>query len=139
MYLLDTNIISEMRKVAIGRGNPNVAAWVSEQNGEFFYLSAIVLMELERGALGMERKDSAQGRILRTWLEQIVKKEFKTRILPVDAATAEICAKLHVPDRSPENDAWIAVQAIQHGLTLITRNEKDFTDLGVQVFNPFGA
>lgn len=137
MYLLDTNIVSELRKCAVGKGNQGVCEWADGQDLQEFYLSAVVLMELERGVLVAERKDPQQGAALRAWLENIVKKQFSARILPVDAQTAAICAALHVPDKSPENDAWIAAQARQHRLTLITRNEKDFRGLGVKVFNPF--
>ena len=137
MYLLDTNTISELRKVAIGKGNTAVAAWAARQDFRDCHTSAVVMMELERGVLSMERKDATQGEVLRTWLDQKIKRDFKERILAIDATTAGICARLHIPDRSPENDAWIAAQAIQHGLTVVTRNEKDFAELGVQVWNPF--
>lgn len=137
MFLLDTNIISEMRKIEQGKGHRGVTAWVANTPAPQICTSAIVMMELERGVLAMERKDVAQGQRLRNWLENVVKKRFSNNILPIDAHTAEICAKLHIPDRSPENDAWIAAQALQHGLTVVTRNEKDFADLGVRVFNPF--
>nr|CBA05611.1 putative plasmid stability-like protein [Neisseria meningitidis alpha275] len=101
------------------------------------YTSAIVMMELERGVLGMECKDGQQGGILRRWLEEVVKPTFKARILPINETTAEICARLHIPDKSPENDAWIAATAKQHGLTLATRNIKDFEHSGVKLINPF--
>lgn len=137
MYLLDTNTISELRKVAIGKGHSSVAAWAAMQDFRDCYTSAVVMMELEHGVLAMARKDVRQGQVLRTWLDHKIKQDFKERILTIDAYTAEICAKLHIPDRSPENDAWIAAQAIQHGLIVATRNEKDFAALGVRVFNPF--
>lgn len=137
MYLMDTNLISEMRKIEQGKGSANVTAWLGEIPNSLLCTSAVVMMELERGVLPMERKDIEQGKRLRHWLENVVKKQFNGRILPIDASTAEICAALHVPDRSPENDAWIAAQAIQHHLILVTRNEKDFAELGIRVLNPF--
>lgn len=137
MYLMDTNLISEMRKIEQGKGSANVTAWLGEIPNSLLCTSAVVMMELERGVLSMERKDIEQGKRLRHWLENVVKKQFNGRILPIDASTAEICAALHVPDHSPENDAWIAAQAIQHHLILVTRNEKDFAELGIRVLNPF--
>ncbi|MDO4879297.1 MAG: type II toxin-antitoxin system VapC family toxin [Neisseria sp.] len=137
MYLLDTNIISEMRKIAKGKGNSNVAAWLERTDQTGLYTSAVVIMELERGVLGMERKDPIQGAALRAWKTAVTERFFKGRILPIDAATAEICARLHIPDRSPENDVWIAATAKQHGLILATRNVKDMEQTGVKLFDPF--
>lgn len=96
-------------------------------------------MELERGILRMERKDQAQGQVLRAWLEQTVKPTFENRILPIDETTAAICARLLTLDPAPENDAWIAAAAIQHRLILVTRNTADFDHTGARVFNPFDA
>ncbi|STZ76863.1 type II toxin-antitoxin system VapC family toxin [Bergeriella denitrificans] len=135
MYLLDTNIISDTRRPE--RTNSGLQQWLADKDPAAFYTSAIVMMELERGVLGIERKDQAQGAILRQWLEDTVKPAFSGRILPIDEATAEICAALHIPDRSPENDAWIAATAKQHRLILVTRNTADFERTGVKLFNPF--
>ena len=137
MFLLDTNIISEMRKVKSGKADSNVTAWLANQNSNSLYTSVIVMMELERGILGMERKDLVQGRALRIWFEHMTAAMLQGRILPIDEPTAEICARLHIPDKSPENDAWIAATAKQHGLTLATRNIKDFEHSGVKLINPF--
>ncbi|WP_298081439.1 type II toxin-antitoxin system VapC family toxin [uncultured Cardiobacterium sp.] len=135
MYLLDTNLISETRRIP--KINAGVAKWLKQTPKESLYTCAVVMMELERGVLGMERKDPAQGLHLRRWLEQDVKRRFAGRILPIDEDTATICARLHVPDRSPENDAWIAAIAIQHHLTIVTRNVADFTESGAKLLNPF--
>lgn len=135
MYLLDTNVISETRRPV--RMHRNVRAWLEQTSPESLYTSVIVMMELERGVLGMERKDPAQGAILREWLEQVIKPAFNGRILPIDEATAGICARLHIPDRSPENDSWIAATAKQYGLTLATRNVKDMRHAGIKLFDPF--
>ncbi|CAM5187256.1 Probable ribonuclease FitB [Oligella ureolytica] len=137
MYLLDTNVISEMRKVATGRANLGLCEWASRQEASWFHISVVTAMELERGILSVERRDTQQGKLLRRWLEQVVRRQFGDKTLFIDDITAEICASLHVPNRCPENDAWIAAQAIQHNLTLVTRNEKDFIGLGIKLINPF--
>ena len=135
MYLLDTNIISETRRP--DRTNPALKAWLAKQAQSGLYTSAVVMMELERGVLGMERKDKAQGAVLRRWLDNIIKPAFSGRILPADADTATVCAALHIPDKAPENDAWIAATAKQHRLILVTRNIADFERTGVRLINPF--
>lgn len=137
MYLLDTNVISEMRKVATGRANLGLCEWASRQEASWFHISVVTAMELERGILSVERRDTQQGKLLRRWLEQVVRRQFGDKTLFIDDITAEICASLHVPNRCPENEAWIAAQAIQHNLTLVTRNEKDFIGLGIKLINPF--
>lgn len=137
MYLLDTNVISEMRKVATGWANLGLCEWASRQEASWFHISVVTAMELERGILSVERRDTQQGKLLRRWLEQVVRRQFGDKTLFIDDITAEICASLHVPNRCPENDAWIAAQAIQHNLTLVTRNEKDFIGLGIKLINPF--
>lgn len=137
MYLLDTNLISEIRKLPKGKCNQGVAEWVHRTSKELMFTNAVVIMELERGVLAMERKDKAQGEMLRYWLDNEVKPAFDGKILKIDDKTAQICAKLHIPDHAPENDAWIASSAIQHHLTLVTRNTADFARLGVKLFNPF--
>lgn len=137
MYLLDTNVISEIRRLKHGKCDPNVAKWVQNTTEELMYTNAVVMMELERGVLSMERKDPKQGKMLRNWLEERVKPAFLGKVLPIEEQTAQICAKLHIPDHAPENDAWIAASAIQHHLILVTRNTADFARTGVKLFNPF--
>ncbi|MDR7015616.1 type II toxin-antitoxin system VapC family toxin [Acinetobacter sp. 3657] len=137
MYLLDTNIISEMRRLPKSKADAGVTAWAKSVNTHTFYTCTVVMMELERGVLGLERKDPAQGQILRLWFENTVKSAFHQRILTIDSDTARLCANLHIPDKAPENDAWIASIAIQHNLVLVTRNVSDFQDMGVEIINPF--
>lgn len=137
MYLLDTNIISEIRKLAKNKCDKNVADWVRSTSKDLMFTNAVVMMELERGVMSIERKDTTQGKLLRHWFEMDVKPAFHGKILKIDEQTAQICAKLHIPDHAPENDAWIAASAIQHNLVLVTRNTADFARTGVKLFNPF--
>ena len=139
MYLLDTNVVSEIRKIQQGKADTHLSAWVRQIPANQMYISTITLLELETGIMRIERKDPAQGTTLRTWLEQQVKLTFRGRILPFDEYTAPICATMHTPDPKPITDSLIAATAKQHGLTVVTCNVKDFTETGVKVFNPFEA
>jgi len=137
MFLLDTNVVSELRKVRLGRAGANVAAWAQSVDAADLFVSAITIMELELGVLSMERKDAQQGALLRLWLEQQVLTEFAGRTLPIDTAVAQRCARLHVPDRRGERDALIAATALVHGMTVVTRNVEDFKPTGVLLTNPW--
>jgi len=139
MLLLDTNVVSELRKLGDGKADANVVAWLSGHDAAYFFLSAITLMELEIGIARMERRDARQGQRLRTWLERYVMPEFSGRILPVDAVVARQCAHLHVPDPKPDRDAYIAGTAMVHAMTLVTRNVADFAAMPVPVLNPWDA
>ncbi|MCB1393584.1 type II toxin-antitoxin system VapC family toxin [Nitrobacter sp.] len=136
-YLLDTNVVSELRKIGDGKADAKVAAWVDAEDAESFFISAITILELERGVLAVQRRDAAQGARLRTWLDNHVRPEFAGRILPVDDQIATRCAHLHIPDRRNEVDALIAATALVHGLTVATRNVRDFEGTGVVVVNPW--
>lgn len=136
-YLLDTNVVSELRKIGDGKADPNVAAWIDAEDAESFFISAITILELERGALRVQRRDPAQGARLRVWLDNHVRPEFAGRILPVDDAVATRCAYLHVPDRRNEVDALIAATALVHGMTVATRNVRDFEGTGIVVVDPW--
>lgn len=134
MFLLDTNVISELRKP---QADPAVVAWARGMAAYKLYISAITLLEIETGILRLERRDSSQAEILRTWLEGHVIPAFAGRVLSIDSQVARRCARLHVPDRSNECDALIAATALVHGMTIVTRNAKDFTFDGIAVINPW--
>ena len=137
MFLLDTNVVSELRKAGDGKADPNVLAWLSHVDAITLYLSAVVLMELELGVLRMERRDRVQGAQLRSWLDHHVIPEFRDRMLPVDTTVALRCAPIHVPDPHPERDAFIAATALVHGMTIVTRNVSDFERSGAPLLNPW--
>lgn len=139
MYLLDTNVISELRKAGDGRADGNVVAWLTSVDAATVYLSVITVMELELGVLRIERRDPAQGRLLRAWMDQQVLPEFADRTLPIDKAVALRCAPLHVPDPCSERDAFIAATALTHGMTIVTGNVADFAATGVRLLNPWTA
>lgn len=137
MYLLDTNVISELRKAGDGRADAHVVAWLGSVDAAELYISAITAMELELGILLVERRDKLQGQRLRAWMELQVRPEFADRTLPVDTAVALRCARLHVPDPRAERDAWIAATALVHGMTVVTRNLADFEPTGVRLLDPW--
>ena len=137
MYLLDTNVISEIRKVNAGKANINVAQWTSQTSQSLMYVSVISLMEIEQGILRLERKDTVQACLLKDWLHNIVLPSFDNNVVNIDKNIALTCATLHVPDKQPANDSLIAATALVHDLTLVTRNTKDFEQTGVKLFNPF--
>jgi len=137
MYLLDTNVISELRKVGDGKADAAVVAWVSGVDAGEMFISALTLMELEIGILRAERRDPAQGARLRGWFETQVCPEFEDRTLSIDGAIARRCARLHVPDPKSERDALIAATALEHGLTVVTRNMADFAATGAPLINPW--
>ena len=108
MFVLDTNVVSELRRVRTGKADRNLAAWGSTVDAPTRFVSAITIMELETGVLQIERRDTAQGALLRAWLDEHVLPEFAGRVLPVDTAIAQRCARLPIPDRRSERDALIA-------------------------------
>jgi len=137
MYLLDTNVVSELRKAKSGKANENVVAWASNISATSLFLSVISILELETGVLIMERRDPVQGAVLRAWLASHVLPAFSERILPFDTAVAQRCAKLHVPDPCSDRDAIIAATALVHGMSVVTRNVSDFDATGVEIINPW--
>jgi predicted nucleic acid-binding protein len=139
MYLLDTNTVSELRKVASGKADPRVANWITSVSPSALYVSVITIEELRIGVLRIERRDALQGALLRHWLVEGVLHAFSDRILSVDLAVAECSARMQVPDPRPIRDAYISATAVVHGLTVVSRNVSDFTACGAQVLNPWLA
>ncbi len=137
MFILDTNVVSELRKATTGKANANVVAWAAAQEPSALFLSAITLLELEMGVRRTERRDSAQGAVLRAWMDKRVLPAFEGRVLPVDGPVALLCASLHVPDPRSDRDALIAATGLVHAMPIVTRNVADFEPTGVQVVNPW--
>ena len=137
MFLLDTNVVSELRKTASGKCDKNVKTWADATSATAHYLSTISVLEIEIGILSISRRDATQGAVLRAWMDQRVLPTFDDRIVPVDTAVAQRCARLHVPDPQSDRDALIAATALVHGLTVVTRNTDDFAATGVELINPW--
>ncbi len=137
MFLLDTNVISALRRP--DRLPPEVAAWADNADVNEFYISAVSILEIEQGILAKERVDAPTGVILRTWFQNDVLTPFADRIVPIDTDVALRCAALHVPDPQPERDGLIAATALVHSMTVVTRNVGDFEPTGVAVLNPWAG
>ena len=137
MYLLDTNVVSELRKVDAGLADLRVKVWAENLDAQSAFLSVITVLELEQGILLMERRDPQQGKMLRDWMENLVLPDFVGRILPVDLSAARKCAALHVPDPLEDRDSLIAATALVHGMTVVTRDVSHFERTGVGILNPW--
>jgi len=137
MYLLDTNVLSELRKVPLGKADPSVRAWAESVDGATLFVSVITLMELETGILLIARRDPVQGDLLRAWLEAYLLPTFSNRIISVDLEIARRCASLSIPNPRPRRDALITATALVHRLTVVTRNVADFLPTGAIVLNPW--
>jgi len=137
MFLIDTNVISESRKIRSGRAEPEVVVWLQATDPSTTFISAMSLFELELGVVHVERRDPTQGVRLRRWLDHIVKPGFAGRVLAMDGEIAAASARLQVPDPVSERDGWIAATALVHTLTVVTRNVGDFTATGVGLLNPW--
>jgi toxin FitB len=135
MYILDTNVVSELRKAK--KANQNVTKWAQPLPSATLYISVISLLELEIGILLIERRDKEQGAILRAWMNRHVLPTFSGRILAINTEVAQRCATLHVPNPRSDRDALIAATALVHGLTVATKNVADFEDMGVGLLNPW--
>ena len=138
MFVIDTSVVSELRKVRAGRADPGVEAWAEQVSSAALFISAITIHELEHGVLLMERSDARQGALLREWLDDSVTAAFGDRVLAVDARVARRAAALLVPDPAPFRDALIGATAMVHGMTLVTRDRKDFDRFDeLDVINPW--
>ena len=137
MYLLDTNVVPELRKIRAGKADSHVTAWANSIDAADLYVSVISIQELEIGVLLAERRDPSQGAVFRAWLDNHVLPAFSGRILSVDCAVAMRSARLHVPDPCPVRDGLIAATALVHGMTVVTRNVADFKPTGVATLNPW--
>jgi predicted nucleic acid-binding protein len=135
MYILDTNVVSELRKAK--KADPNVRNWAHTLPAGSLYLSVISILELELGVLIMERRDKKQGGILRAWMDGHVLPTFAGRVLAIDTAVAQRSAAFHVPDPRSDRDALIAATALVHDMTVVTRNVNHFQPMGVTVINPW--
>lgn len=135
MFILDTNVVSELRKAR--KADPNVRKWADALPAANLYISAITVLELELGILRIERRDRKQGAVLRAWMEAHVLPTFAGRVLGIDTPVARKCAALHVANPRSDRDALIAATAHVHGMTIATRNGKDFQSMGVNLVNPW--
>ncbi len=137
MYVLDTNVVSELRKARDGKADQHVAGWAAAVPPSNMFLSTVTIQELEQGVLMIERRDRAQGAVLREWLDSRVLPAFAGRVLPIDTDVARRCACLHVPNPQGERDALIAATALVHGMSVVTRNVGNFASTGVRIINPW--
>jgi predicted nucleic acid-binding protein len=137
MFILDTNVVSELRKAATGKADPRVVAWAASIRPSALFLSVVTLMEIEQGILQLESRDARQGAAIRRWFEGQVRPAFDGRVLAIDDRVALRCARLHIPDPRKERDALIAATALVHGMTVVTRDTPDFAPTGVPLINPW--
>lgn len=135
-YLLDTNVISELRKSS-ERINPEVRNWAAQHDVETMFLSALSVFEIELGIERKQRVHAEQAMRLRDWFDGVVQPMFAGRILPLTDRVAAVAARMNVPDPRPLADCFIAATAIVNGMTVVTRNVSDLDDLGVAVINPW--
>jgi hypothetical protein len=137
MFILDTNVVSELRKGT--KAHRYVRTWAQALPASSLYLSAISILELEMGILLIQRRDQKQGVVLRAWMDKHVLPTFAGRILAIDTAVAQRYAALHVPNPRSDRDAIIAATALVHGMTVATRNVKHFQPMGVTIVDPWQA
>ena len=135
MYLLDTMTVSAMRRPE--KAPAALRRWVATVDPLLCWISVMTLFEVELGILLLDRRDQRQAAPLRQWLDAVLRPSFRSRILPISEPVAIACAALHVPNRRPERDALIAATAMVHGLTVVTRNARDFRGLPVVLVDPW--
>lgn len=135
--MLDTVVVPELRKAKTGKADRRVVEWASGVAPSVLFLSVITILELEQGVLLIQQRDLVQGAVLRAWLDRQVLPTFAGRVLPIDAAVAQQCPGLHVPNTRAERGALIAATALVHGMAVVTGNVADFEPLGIQVINPW--
>lgn len=134
-YLLDTNVLSEPRRVE--RANPAVQARARAQVAASLAISVASLLEIKQGIQSLRRRDQRQAEVLSVWLHDPVRPRFRGRILSVDEDVAVLVAELHVPDLAPERDALMAATALANRLIMVTRHTRDFEGLGLQLLHPW--
>lgn len=134
--LLDTNVVSELRK-PISRRSPQVTQWAARVDFRNTYVSVINITEIMSGILSLEKHDEKQAQILNTWLNESIIETYHGRILAITTNIALRAAALQVPNKHQLADAYLAATALEHKLTLITRNVDDFINTGVQIVNPW--
>lgn len=132
-FLLDTNVVSEVRRRS---PNPQVVAWFAAQRQEDLYLSALTVGELRQGVEGLRRRDARSAQELDRWLTGLLS-AYADHVVPVSAAVADNWGRLNVPDRLPVIDGLLAATALVHGWTFVTRNGADVARTGVRTLNPF--
>ena len=137
MFLIDTNVVSEFRKIHVGKADINVTRWSEQTPASDMFLSVVTILELEIGILRLERRDSFQARQLRTWLTDYILPGFDGQVIPVSMEVAQASAAYHIPDPAPFRDAFIAATAQVHGLTVVTPNTADFQRCSVSLLNPW--
>ena len=132
MFLLDTNVLSELRRP---RPNPGVVRWIANTPGYQLYLSAVTIGEIQTGIENRRERDPSMAEVLEQWLGQVLSSH---RVLAMDTAAFRVWARfIHGQPRTLFEDAMIAATAEVHGLTVVTRNVRDFRQLGVDVLDPF--
>ncbi len=137
MFLVDTNVVSELRRSKTGKADANVLSWAESVSPVELYISTISILEIEIGVLQAEHRDHRQGKALRNWFEGQVLTVFHERVIPIDLEVARRCADLHVPDPAADRDALIAASALVHGMSVVTGNISDFSASGVPLVNPW--